>query len=78
MTLNLAEFIQVLQVFVQYVFQHQYFNARNRHNWISFYLIKKEIATEIDFIAFANDIDIRMNKTIVNSKEGLKHNGMAI
>lgn len=49
------------------VLQPSYFNSRNRHNWCNFYLIKKEIALEIDFNALANDIDIRINDRIIES-----------
>jgi len=49
------------------VLQPSYFNSRNRHNWCNFYLIKKEIALEIDFNALANDIDNRINDRIVES-----------
>lgn len=49
------------------VLQPSYFNSRNRHNWCNFYLIKKEIALEIDFNALANDIDIRVNDRIIES-----------
>jgi hypothetical protein len=49
------------------VLQPSYFNSRNRHNWCNFYLIKKEIALEIDFDDLANDIDNRINDRIVES-----------
>ena len=39
-------------------------NTSNRHIWSNFYLIKKEIVTEIDFIALASDIDTRINDRI--------------
>ncbi|RAJ16344.1 hypothetical protein [Olleya aquimaris] len=53
--------------FVEDVIQPKYFNARNRHNWNNFFLIKKEIIKEIDFNALANDIDNRINDRIVES-----------
>ena len=49
------------------VLQPSYFNSRNRHNWCNFYLIKKEIALEIDFNALANDIDNRINDRIIET-----------
>lgn len=49
------------------VLQPSYFKSRNRHNWCNFYLIKKQIALEIDFNALANDIDNRKNERIVES-----------
>lgn len=52
---------------VEDVLQSRYFNARNRHNWKNFFLIKKEIVNEIDFNALANDIDNRINDRIVES-----------
>ncbi len=42
----------------------KYFNARNRHNWIDFYLVKKELVREFDFISFANDISERLNERL--------------
>ena len=42
----------------------KYFNARNRHNWNNFYLVKRELAIEFDFISFANDISERLNERI--------------
>ena len=52
---------------IEDVLQPRYFNARNRHNWKSFYLMEKEIVKEIDFIALANDIDNRISDRIVES-----------
>lgn len=52
---------------VEDVIQPKYFNARNRHNWNNFFLIKKEIVNEIDFNALANDIDNRISDRIVES-----------
>ena len=52
---------------IEDVLQPRYFNARNRHNWKSFYLIEKEIVKEIDFNALANDIDNRISDRIVES-----------
>ncbi len=49
------------------VLQPQYFNARNRHNWINFYLIKKEIVSEINFVALADDIENRISDRIEES-----------
>lgn len=40
------------------------FNARNRHNWNNFYLVKKELAQEFDFMSFANDISERLNERL--------------
>jgi hypothetical protein len=42
----------------------KFFNARNRHNWKNFYLIKKELLLEFDFISFANDISERLGDRI--------------
>lgn len=52
---------------IEDVIQPKYFNASNRHNWNNFYLIKKELATEIDFNALANDIDRRISDKIEES-----------
>jgi len=49
------------------VLQPQYFNTRNRHNWIHFYLIKKEIVSEINFVALTNDIENRISDRIEES-----------
>lgn len=49
---------------IEDVLQHQYFNARNRHNWNNFYLVKKELVQEFDFISFANDISERLNERL--------------
>ncbi|MFV5701854.1 sigma factor-like helix-turn-helix DNA-binding protein [Flavobacterium sp. XS2P12] len=42
----------------------KYFNARNRHNWSNFYLVKKELVLEFDFISLANDISERLNERL--------------
>lgn len=42
----------------------KYFNARNRHNWNDFYIVKKELVLEFDFISFANDISERLNERL--------------
>jgi hypothetical protein len=42
----------------------KYFNARNRHNWNNFYLVKKEFVLEFDFILLANDISERVNERL--------------
>tara|TARA_R110000868_G_scaffold411457_2_gene704247 strand:- start:262 stop:2475 length:2214 start_codon:yes stop_codon:yes gene_type:complete len=52
---------------IEDVIQPKYFNARNRHNWNNFYLIKKELVTEIDFNALANDIGSRISDRIEES-----------
>lgn len=52
---------------VEDILQQRYFNNRNRYNWENFYLIKKEIVKEIDFNAFVNDIDCRINDRIEES-----------
>jgi hypothetical protein len=49
---------------VEDVLQQQYFNARNRHNWNNFYLVKKELVLEFDFISLANDISERLNERL--------------
>lgn len=40
------------------------FNSRNRHNWNNFYLVKKELVLEFDFISLANDISARLNERL--------------
>lgn len=40
------------------------FNSRNRHNWNNFYLVKKEMVLEFDFISFANDISERLSERL--------------
>ncbi len=52
---------------IEDVIQPKYFNARNRHNWTNFYLVKKELVTEIDFNALANDIGSRISDRIEES-----------
>ena len=42
----------------------KYFNARNRHNWNDFYIVKKELVQEFDFISLANDISERLNERL--------------
>lgn len=42
----------------------KYFNSRIRHNWNNFYLVKKELALEFDFISLANDINERLNERV--------------
>lgn len=49
------------------VLQPKYFNARNRHNWNNFYLVEKELASEIDFNSLTNDISNRINDRIEES-----------
>lgn len=49
------------------VLQPKYFNARNRHNWNNFYLVEKELASEIDFTSLTNDISNRINDRIEES-----------
>lgn len=46
------------------VLQPKFFNVRNRHNWINFYLIKKELVREFDFVLLANDISVRLSDRI--------------
>lgn len=42
----------------------RWFNAQNRHNWNNFYIVKKELKLEFDFILFANDISERLNERL--------------
>lgn len=49
------------------VLQPKYFNARNRHNWNNFFLVQKELASEIDFNSLTNDISNRINDRIEES-----------
>ena len=49
------------------VLQPKYFNSRTRHNWINFYLVNKELATEIDFTSLTNDISNRISDRIEES-----------
>lgn len=49
------------------VLQPKYFNARNRHNWNNFFLVQKELASEIDFNFLTNDISNRINDRIEES-----------
>lgn len=46
------------------VLQPKFFTARNRHNWNNFYLIKKELVVEFDFVLLANDINVRLSDRI--------------
>ncbi|WP_406844048.1 DNA-directed RNA polymerase subunit alpha C-terminal domain-containing protein [Flavobacterium soyae] len=46
------------------VIQPKFFIARNRHNWNNFYLVKKELVIEFDFVLFANDINGRLSDRI--------------
>lgn len=52
---------------IEDVMQPTYFNARNRHNWNNFFLIEKELVTEIDFYALTNDIESRISERIEES-----------
>jgi len=52
---------------IEDVLQPRYFNARNRHNWKNFYLMKKNIVKEIDFNSLANDIENRISDKIVET-----------
>jgi hypothetical protein len=52
---------------IEDVLQPKGFNARKRHNWNNFYLVKKKIAAEIDFEALVNDIDDRIHERIDES-----------
>jgi hypothetical protein len=52
---------------IEDVFQTTYFNAKNRHNWNNFFLIKKELVTEIDFYALTKDIENRISDRIEES-----------
>ncbi|MBW8243155.1 hypothetical protein K1F50_10115 [Muricauda oceani] len=49
------------------VLQPKYFNSRNRHNWNNFYLVEKQLASEIDFTALTNDISSRICDRIEES-----------
>lgn len=49
------------------VLQPKYFNARKRHNWNNFYLVEKELASEIDFNSLTNDISDRISDRIEES-----------
>jgi hypothetical protein len=49
---------------IEDVLQPHYFNARNRHNWNNFYIIKKEINEAFDFTSLVNNIDKRTNDRI--------------
>lgn len=42
----------------------RYFETQNRHNWNNFYLVKKELTLEFDFISLANDISERLNERL--------------
>jgi hypothetical protein len=52
---------------IEDVMQPTYFNARNRHNWNNFFLVEKELVTEIDFYALTNDIESRISDRIEES-----------
>lgn len=49
------------------ILHSKHFNSRNRHNWNNFYLIRKEIADEIDITSFTNDISNRINSRVEES-----------
>lgn len=49
---------------IEDVLPPKYFNSRNRHNWNNFYLVKKELVLEFDFISLANDISERLNERL--------------
>jgi len=49
---------------IEDILQPKYFNARNRHNWNNFYLIKKELVSEIDFNSLTDDINNRISDRI--------------
>jgi len=46
------------------VFFPKHFSTRNRHNWINFYLVKKQLVTSFDFISFTDDISRRIDEKI--------------
>jgi hypothetical protein len=52
---------------IQDVLQSKYFNARDRHNWQGFYLVRKEIAENFNFQNFVNNISQRINNRIEES-----------
>lgn len=52
---------------VEDVLQPKNFNARDRHNWKGFYLVRKEIAKNFNFQNFANEISRRINDRIEES-----------
>ncbi len=49
------------------VLQFKRINSRNRHNWSNLYLVKKELASEINFTSLINDISRRMGDKIEES-----------
>ncbi|MBA3985738.1 MAG: hypothetical protein H0X63_03990 [Flavobacteriales bacterium] len=49
---------------IEDVLQPKFFKTKNRHNWNNFYLVNTKICNEFDFIAFADDIDNRLNERI--------------
>lgn len=49
------------------VLQPKYFNSRNKHDWINFYLVDRKLASEIDFISLTNDISNRISDRIEES-----------
>lgn len=51
----------------KYINERNTRNTSNRHKWYNFYLIKKEIANELDFNALTADIDIRIKDRIEES-----------
>jgi hypothetical protein len=51
----------------KYINERNTRNTSNRYKWFNFYLIKKEIANELDFNALTADIDIRIKDRIEES-----------
>jgi len=51
----------------KYINERNTRNTSNRYKWSNFYLIKKEIANELDFNALTADIDIRIKDRIEES-----------
>ncbi|MFD0931288.1 Helicase associated domain protein [Psychroflexus salinarum] len=49
------------------VLQLNYSNPRDRHNWKNFYIVEKELASEIDFTSLTNDISSRNSERIEES-----------
>lgn len=45
----------------------KFLNARNRHNWNNFYIVKRELNKEIDFIGLTDDISKRINDRITET-----------
>jgi hypothetical protein len=49
---------------IEDVFLPKNFESRNRHNWDNFFVVNKIISNDFNFVAFADDLERRLNEQI--------------